>query len=81
MTAFTFLYSLLFFFILFYSFPSAKVQNSLYMQNLILENKESIQSIELPSEVNPNDNEYRSKENVTYEIRRVVKRYHYYMII
>ena len=51
------------------------------MQNEILENKESIQSIELPSEVNPNDNEYRSKENVTYEIRRVVKRYHYYMII
>ena len=51
------------------------------MQNVILENKESIQSIELPSEVNANDNEYRSKENVTYEIRRVVKRYHYYMII
>jgi hypothetical protein len=35
------------------------------MQNVILENKESFQSIELPSEINPNDNEYHSKENVT----------------
>ena len=37
MTAFTFLYSLLFFFILFYSFPSAKVQNFLYVLSVIWE--------------------------------------------